>query len=86
MVAANKLYQAFQNGGHPDDGEIKRKYDRSWCRRCYKAYTMALDTWLARPHDGGSPATTQYMGSERLSDDFAECARPATAAIRATRR
>jgi len=59
--------------------EIKRKYDRSWCRHCYKAYTMALDTWLARPHDGGSPATTQYIGSERLSDDFAECIRPATA-------
>jgi hypothetical protein len=29
MVAANKLYQAFQDGGHPDDCEIKRKYDRS---------------------------------------------------------
>ena len=44
MIAANKLYQAFQNGGHPDDWELKRKCDRSSCRRCYKAYTMALDT------------------------------------------
>jgi len=50
MVAADKLYQAFQNGGHPDDWEIKRKYDRSWYRHCYTAYTVALDTWLARPH------------------------------------
>jgi hypothetical protein len=44
MAAANKLYQAFQNGGHSDDWEIKRKCDRSSCRRCYKAYTMVLDT------------------------------------------